>query len=86
MKSVQLAASILIMLSSVSAGAESWLRPDTQEPKCLGNTEQNLAACLKTCDKEPAAAASLCRRQCLDDQEAIKKKCDKTLRWGVPGA
>ena len=41
MKSVQLAASILIMLSSVSAGAESWLRPDTQEPQCLGNTEQN---------------------------------------------
>jgi hypothetical protein len=85
MKSIPVGASIIVLLLSLSAGAESWLRPDTQEPSCLGNNEEKLATCLQTCDQKPAPAASLCRRQCLDSQEAAKKKCDKKLQWKLPG-
>jgi len=85
MKAIRLAASILILLLSLNAGAESWLRPDTQEPRCLAKNDEALAACLQTCDNKPATAASLCRRQCLDTQEAAKKNCDKKLKWGLPG-
>jgi len=77
MKSVRGCASILVAMLSLSAGADSWLRPDTQEPRCLGKNEEKLAACLQICDKKPDATASLCRRQCLDSQEAAKKACDK---------
>jgi hypothetical protein len=77
MKSIRTCASILVALLSLSAGAESWLRPDTQEPRCLSKSEDKLAECLQTCDKKPEATASLCRRQCLDSQETAKKACDK---------
>jgi hypothetical protein len=85
MNSIRTGASILIALLTLSAGAENWLRPDTQEPRCSGNGEEKLAQCLQTCEKKPDAAASLCRRQCLDSQEAAKKGCEKNLRWKLPG-
>jgi hypothetical protein len=77
MKSIRTCVSILVALLSLSAGAESWLRPDTQEPRCLGKSEEKLAACLQSCDRKPEATASLCRRQCLESQEDAKKACDK---------
>lgn len=86
MNSVRIGASILATLLSLSAGAaESWLRPDTQEPRCLEKNDEKLAACLQTCDEKPASIASLCRKQCLDSQEAAKKNCDKKLKWDLPG-
>jgi hypothetical protein len=87
MNAIRVGTSIVLMLISLAAGAESWLRPDTQEPRCLGKNEEKLAACLETCDKKPASIASLCRRQCLDAQEAAKKDCEKKppVEIHVPG-
>ena len=76
MKSYKLALTLL-MMATAGATFGSSLRPDTQEPQCLTNTDQKLLECLRACEKKPDATARLCRKQCIDSQEAARRRCDK---------
>jgi hypothetical protein len=76
MKSHKIALTILLTAAaSVTFGSS--LRPDTQEPQCLTNTDQKLLECLRACEKKPDATARLCRKQCIDSQGAARRRCDK---------
>jgi hypothetical protein len=76
MKSIKIAmATLMVALSGLTFGSS--LRPDTQEPQCLTNTDQKLLECLRACEKKPDATARLCRKQCIDSQEAARRRCDE---------